>query len=68
MFLVLSIAVVYWSITIGMSVLPISLLGIILGLVMAHYRGWVHENEWVEVLVQIFGRGILPLGLARAVL
>lgn len=68
MFLVFSIAVVYWSINTGMSGLPIALGGIFLGLVMAHHRGWVQENKYIDGVLKVFGRGVLPLGLAGSIL
>lgn len=68
MFLVFSLVVIYWSVTTEAVGLPIALLGIILGLVMAHHRGWIQENKWVATLVEIFGRGVIPLGIVGAVM
>lgn len=67
-FLVFSFVVIYWSLVTDALGLPIALLGIILGLVMAHHRGWIQENKWVATLVEIFGRGIVPLGIVGAIL
>lgn len=67
-FIVFSAAVAYWSVNSGMTGLPIALVGLFLGIVMAHHRGWVKENKYIDSLLELFGRGVVPLGLAGAVL
>ena len=68
MFLIFSVAVAYWSLKSGLPELPVALLGLMIGLLMAHHRGWVQENQYINFLIKILGQGVVPLGLAAAVL